>query len=34
VEVPEDVAENVIGALRAGKIKGKKVTVRREDAQG
>jgi ATP-dependent RNA helicase DeaD len=30
VEVPEDLAEAVITALRASKIKGRKVTVRRE----
>ena len=30
VEVPEDLANNVIEALRASKIKGRKVTVRRE----
>ena len=30
VEVPEDLAETVITALRASKIKGRKVTVRRE----
>ncbi len=30
VEVPEDLAEGVIEALRQSKIKGKKVTVRRE----
>jgi ATP-dependent RNA helicase DeaD len=30
VEVPEDVADGVITALRASKIKGRKVTVRRE----
>ena len=30
VEVPEDLAEGVIQALRQSKIKGKKVTVRRE----
>ena len=32
VEVPEDLAETVIAALRATKIKGRKVTVRRERA--
>lgn len=32
VEVPEDLAETVITALRASKIKGRKVTVRRERA--
>src|SRR4051794_2256643 len=30
VEVPEDLADNVIEALRASKLKGRKVTVRRE----
>jgi ATP-dependent RNA helicase DeaD len=30
VEVPEDLAEAVITPLRASKIKGRKVTVRRE----
>ncbi len=30
VEVPESAAEEVIAALRASTIKGKKVTVRRE----
>jgi ATP-dependent RNA helicase DeaD len=30
VEVPEDLADPVIEALRQSKIKGKKVTVRRE----
>jgi ATP-dependent RNA helicase DeaD len=30
VEVPEDLAESVIAALRSAKIKGKKVTVRRD----
>jgi ATP-dependent RNA helicase DeaD len=30
VEVPEDLADTVIDALRASKIKGRKVTVRRE----
>ena len=33
VEVPEDARRGVIAALRATKIKGKKVTVRRERGQ-
>lgn len=34
VEVPEDLADTVIEALRASKLKGRKVTVRRERVRG
>ena len=34
VEVPEEVADNVIAALRASSIKGKRVIVRRERGTG
>jgi ATP-dependent RNA helicase DeaD len=34
VELPEDVTDQVIVALRAGKIKGKRLTVRRDKATG
>ena len=34
VEVADDVAEDVIGALRSAKIKGRKVKVRREGENG
>ena len=34
VEVPEEAAEKVIKALRAGTIRGKKVTVRRDQREG
>jgi len=32
VEVPEEIVEDIIGALRATTIKGKRVTVRRDRA--